>query len=126
MTASFPLLIIFFLLNVIQPSIIGNAGNEGVSPAVLPRATAPPQGLPKGLDKLKAQFLVGFVKTAAQQTQIKSSQERPITQETLEKRKEKLILGSGSQGRFRLNRAFTTDLSPARWTPSILEREVGG
>lgn len=114
MTALFSLLIIFFFLNVIQPSIIGNAGNEGVSPAVLPWATAPPQGLPKGLDKLKAQLLVGFVKSSAQQTQKKSSQERPITQESLEKRKEKLILGSGSQGEIQVQSSLYNRPLPSK------------
>lgn len=64
-----------------QSITASNSGNEWVSPGALLWPAALAQGIPKGLDTLEAYLLDGFANTVGEQTQINSSQEKPITQE---------------------------------------------
>ena len=55
-------------------------------------------GIPRRADKLKGELLAGFASIIVQQTPINSWQEKPITQETRvrKKEREKFILGACS------------------------------
>lgn len=70
-----------------QSIIATNSGDQGVSTTL---AHCPNPGILWGLDRLEAWLLAGSANTVVKQTQINSSQEKPITQEAgkgLEKRK---------------------------------------
>ena len=92
----------------------------------LPRPPAPSLGIPRGLDKSKALLTARFANTVAEQTQINSSQQTLITQDTRvwKRAEESFISGAASQGRWQA-RALTGGLCQQEGPREFYRRSSG-
>ena len=93
------LLLLLWIVHITNWSIIvANSEKVLVSPGTLLSQLVGRVGIPRRADKLKGELLAGFASIIVQQTPINSWQEKPITQETRvrKKEREKFILGACS------------------------------